>query len=95
MLASPAQRGGMYGRIPVAGQFVIEAYKSDGAAGHFQRGDVAADEGTRNGNVFATQDALQCIEHDIEFDEWCSTHTIDEGQDLLAGFQTQVFDDRG
>src|SRR6266487_462539 len=37
---------------------------------------------------------MQGIENNIQFDQWCAAHTIDERKDLLTRLKTQVFDDR-
>src|SRR5258708_22643312 len=39
------------------------------------------------------QDAMQGIEHDIQFDQRRSSHAIDHSQDLITCLEAQVFDD--
>src|ERR1700686_2576804 len=88
LLASPAQRGRVYGRIPVTRQFTSEPQQGNRTSGHFQGGDIASYEVARDSDVFAMQNALQGIEHDVQFDEWSSTHTIDQCQELITGLYT-------
>ena len=47
--------------VPVFQQLIVHAQQSDGATRHFERGDVVADEGTRDGDIFAVQDVVQGI----------------------------------
>ena len=55
----------MHRSVPVAGQFIIEPQQGDGAARHFERGDITADERTSDGNIPAAQNLRQFIGNHI------------------------------
>src|SRR6266705_2145581 len=84
----------MHRRIPVLCQFIIETYQGDRTACHLQGGDITSHQGTRNGDVFAMENSIQSIENDVQLDERCAAHAIDERENLLTGLESQVFNDR-
>src|SRR5712692_11353548 len=92
-LHTPAQRRGVDWRIPVFGQFIIQAYKGNRSTRHIQRGNVIPYQVAGNSDPLAMQDAMQGIEHDIQFDKRRPSHAIDHGQDLITCLEAQVFDD--
>src|SRR5258707_11434589 len=79
--------------IPVLGQFIVKAYKRNRAARHIQGSDIISHQVTCNSDLFGVQDAMQGIEHDVEFDQRRPPHTIDQCQDLITRFEAQVLDD--
>src|SRR5260370_4375736 len=60
---------------------------------HIQRGNVIHYQVAGNSDPLAMQDAMQGIEHDIQFDQRRSSHAIDHSQDLITCLEAQVFDD--
>src|SRR5260370_17586244 len=67
--------------------------KKSGRDRHIQRGNVIPYQVAGNSDPLAMQDAMQGIEHDIQFDQRRSSHAIDHSQDLITCLEAQAFDD--
>jgi len=76
--------------IPIFRKLIVKTNKRNRGSRHVERCDVAAYKRASDGHIFAFKDATQRLKEEVECDEWCATHTIDEGEYLLTGFQAEV-----
>src|SRR5262245_16897941 len=94
-LRRPSQTRGLDRCVPEQGQLGVELEQRDRAARHLQRGDVRADQVAGDRDPAVVEEFSQIVVDDVELDQRCAAHAVDEGEDLVTLLERQVLDDRG
>src|SRR5690606_8316627 len=66
----------------------------DRDAGHLQRGDVGADQVAGNSNAPVAQHFVEFAVDDVQLDQRCSAHAVDECHNFITLLEGQVVEDR-
>src|SRR6478672_5379571 len=93
-LRTPAQGGGVHGRVPVADHVVLELDQGDRAALHLQRRDVVADQVALDREPVLLGDLGHLGVDHVELEQWRAAHAVDEGEHLVARREREVLEDR-
>src|SRR5260370_6200288 len=86
----PAQRRCVDRRIPERDEGIVEGRYRHRAAGHLERGHVAAGETARHRQPGSTEDPTYGVRHEVELERWRASKAVDEEQHGCAAFQPQV-----
>src|SRR4051794_37540193 len=83
-LRPPAERGGVDGSIPQLRQLVVELEQRQRCPGHLQRRDVRTDQRADRLQPGRAQPALDLPVEQVELEQRCAAHPVDERQHLRA-----------
>src|SRR5690606_36874459 len=91
---SPTQAGRLHGGVPQLRQLVVELEQGDRDALHLEGRDVGADQVASDGHAATFEEPVEVPIHDVQLDERRPSHRVDESEDVVAGSDDTVFEDR-
>src|SRR5438105_8111683 len=91
---APSQCRRVHGGVPVARHLVVHLQQADRAARHLERGDVAPNQVTVDGEPTLAAHLRNLVVHDVELDERRPAHPVDEGEHVISVTEREIVEDR-
>src|SRR5580704_1429712 len=81
-------------RVPERDERIVDGRYRHRAAGHLERGHVAASETARRRQPGGAKDSTRGVRHEVEFERWRAAEAVDEEQHGRAALEPQVIENR-